>query len=100
MKRFLKKFEDTFAAAAFAEAGEFETAKEIIREKQSLANELQYLRYGAVSTINSLASMAMVFAKAGDKEAAVELLQEAETMLQEIRENYQKKFLDPAKSSA
>ncbi|MBI4842944.1 MAG: hypothetical protein HY809_01275 [Nitrospirae bacterium] len=32
MKRFLKKLEAIFSAAAFAESGETETAKEIMRE--------------------------------------------------------------------
>ncbi|MBI4682925.1 MAG: hypothetical protein HY757_07480 [Nitrospirae bacterium] len=33
MKKLLKKLEDVYAAAAFAEAGEHETAKEIMREE-------------------------------------------------------------------
>jgi thioredoxin-like negative regulator of GroEL len=33
MKGFSKKFEQIFMAAAFAEAGEFETAREIMREQ-------------------------------------------------------------------
>lgn len=32
LKRFLKRFEDDLAAVVFAEGGEFETAKEILRE--------------------------------------------------------------------
>lgn len=32
LKRFLQSFEDDMAAAAFAEAGEFETAREILRK--------------------------------------------------------------------
>jgi hypothetical protein len=32
MKRFIRKLENLFAAAAFAEAGEFETARDIMRE--------------------------------------------------------------------
>ena len=34
MKKFLKTFENTMAAAAFAEAGEFETAREMLRENR------------------------------------------------------------------
>lgn len=34
MKKMLKKLEDVFAAAAFAEAGEHETAKEMLGEKK------------------------------------------------------------------
>ncbi len=97
MKGFFKKFEDTMAAIAFAEAGEFETAKEILKEKQSSDNQIQHLRCGAVRTINNLTSMAMLFEKAGKHEIAVEILQEAENMLREIKKNYQK-FLSPAMS--
>lgn len=32
MKKFLKKIENVYAAAAFAEAGEFDTAREIMME--------------------------------------------------------------------
>jgi hypothetical protein len=32
MKGFMKKLEDMFVAATFAEAGEFETARNILRE--------------------------------------------------------------------
>ncbi len=34
MKNFLKKLEDIYSTVAFAEAGEFETAKEIMREEK------------------------------------------------------------------
>lgn len=33
MKRLIKKLEDIFAAISFAEAGEFDAAREIINEK-------------------------------------------------------------------
>ena len=36
MKKWLKKFEDAMAATAFAEAGEFETARETIREQRKI----------------------------------------------------------------
>lgn len=35
MKRFGKKIENLFTAIAFAEAAEFETAREILREEES-----------------------------------------------------------------
>lgn len=34
MKKFMEKLENTYAAAAFAEAGEHSTAKEMIREEK------------------------------------------------------------------
>lgn len=34
LRRFLKGFEDDMTAAVFAEAGEFETAREILRESE------------------------------------------------------------------
>jgi len=36
MKKWLKKFEDAMAAAAFAEAGEFETAKETLKKQRKI----------------------------------------------------------------
>jgi len=41
MKKFFKKLEDVYAAAAFAEAGEFETAREIMRERKSADKQLR-----------------------------------------------------------
>ncbi len=34
MKKLMKRLEDIYAAAAFAEASEFETAREIMREEK------------------------------------------------------------------
>lgn len=34
MKGFLRKLEDVYAAAAFAEAGEFDTARELLRDEE------------------------------------------------------------------
>ncbi len=34
MKKLMEKFERVYSAVAFAEAGEFETAKEIMREEK------------------------------------------------------------------
>ncbi len=36
MKKLMKKFEDAMAAAAFAEAGEFETARKTLRERRRI----------------------------------------------------------------
>jgi len=36
MKKLMKKFEDAMAAVAFAEAGEFETARETLREQRKI----------------------------------------------------------------
>jgi hypothetical protein len=35
MRRLTKKLENLFAAVSFAEAGEFETAREILRKEQT-----------------------------------------------------------------
>jgi hypothetical protein len=35
LKRIFRKFEDAMAASAFAEAGEFETARQILREEEA-----------------------------------------------------------------
>jgi len=44
MKTIFKKLETTFAAAAFAEEGEFETARELMNEKQVRKSDRPSLR--------------------------------------------------------
>jgi len=44
MKTIFKKLETTFAAAAFAEEGEFETARRIMNEKQDRKSDRPSLR--------------------------------------------------------
>jgi len=39
MKSLLKKFEKTMVAATFAEAGEFETARQIMKEDRARKND-------------------------------------------------------------
>lgn len=91
-----KKNEDAIAADAFIEAGEVESAGQILKERQSSTDQLGILRSGAMRAVNNLTAMAITFARAGDHEAAVDLLEEAGDMLREIRDNYQKKLSDPA----
>jgi len=44
MKTIFKKLETTFAAAAFAEEGEFETARQLMNEKQDRKSDRPSLR--------------------------------------------------------
>lgn len=39
MKRFIKKMEDLFVAVTFAEAGDAETARQILREDEEQGSE-------------------------------------------------------------
>lgn len=41
MKKLVKKLENIFAAAAFAEAGEIESAREMLRERKSGDSQLR-----------------------------------------------------------
>ncbi len=50
MKKWLKKLEDILAAAAYAEAGEFETARETLKEQRTILLALS----GATSDKNAL----------------------------------------------
>ncbi|MEC4676984.1 MAG: hypothetical protein VST72_08745 [Nitrospirota bacterium] len=87
MKKFIRKFEDAMTAVTFAEAGEFGTAREIMREGAPLDEEIKSLKHEVDTTIDDLTSVAITFAEAGEHEKAVEILKEIETRLDEIREN-------------
>lgn len=41
MKKLMKKLENIYAAAAFAETGEFETAREMLRERKSEDSQIR-----------------------------------------------------------
>ncbi len=96
MKGITKKFEDAMAAVAFAETGEFETARGIMLEETSLAEQLKSLKREVDTTIDDLTSLAITFAEAGEHDKAVEILKEAEKRLEEIKENFKKDVLTPA----
>ena len=98
MKGFFKKFEDAMAAVAFAEAGEFETAREILTENKSLNKKMKSLKHGIEITIDDLTSMAITFAEAGEHEKALEILREAEDRLDGIKKNFKKKVPAPSMS--
>ncbi|NOZ67690.1 MAG: hypothetical protein GXP46_00240 [Deferribacteres bacterium] len=96
MKGISKRFEDAMAAAAFAEAGEFESAREIMLEDVSLAEQIKSLKREVDTTVDDLTSMAITFAEAGEQDKALEILKEAEKRLDEIKENFKKDLLTPA----
>lgn len=103
MKRLLKMFENVMSAVAFAEAGEFETTREILREKEYTQKKVIESKKDAGQTTfglegqvrqgdkqpkrlwkrleDSIASIA--FAKTGDIEAAKEILHRAKQPLSE-----------------
>jgi hypothetical protein len=68
MKKFLKKMENTYAAAAFGEAGEFDAAREILGDVKSE-------KRGRLSKFDRL-MMAVTFAEAGEHDTARELMKE------------------------
>jgi hypothetical protein len=85
MKKFLRKFETAMAAVAFAEAGEHETAREIMKEYQLIAGKVRTLKYEVEATVDNLTAMAIAFAEAGEHEAALEILKDAENKLKKVR---------------
>jgi len=68
MKKMMKKMENTFAAAAFAEAGEHETAKQLLEEVRPERRE----RLNWFERV----MMAVTFAEAGEHETAREIMRE------------------------
>lgn len=68
MKKGLKKMEDVYAAAAFAEAGEHETAKQIMGETRPEKRE----RLNWFERV----MMAVTFAEAGEHQTAQDIMRE------------------------
>jgi hypothetical protein len=68
MKKILKKLENMYAASAFGEAGEFDTAREILGEKRPEKRT----RAGKFERL----MMAVTFAEAGEHETAREMMRE------------------------
>lgn len=99
MKGFLRKFEDAMTAVAFAEAGEFETAREIMNEAPALKEEIVSLQREASLTIDDLINMAITFAEAGEHEKAKEFIKEAKSRIGEIKENISHNFLMSARNT-
>lgn len=90
MKRLLKMFEDTMAAVAFAEEGEFETARKILHEEKPLPEEIEELKHKVDLTVSDLTSMAITFAEAGEFKIAVEILKETEENVERVKKIYQR----------
>ncbi len=88
--KIIKRLEDLFAASAFAEAGEFKTAREFLSGENMLLKKIKELQHNVNLTVEDLTSMAITFAEAGEHEKAVELLREAENIIEAFRRNYHK----------
>lgn len=81
----LKRLENIYAAAAFAEAGEFDTAREIMQTGLPLVVKLQALKQKVGLTVDELTSMAIALAEAGESDAAIEIMQEIEKRLEDVK---------------
>lgn len=90
MKEISKMFENTMAAVAFAEAGETETARQLMNERDGLPGTIAKLREKVYLTVDDLTSIAITFAEAGEHEKATEILREVEERLEKIKWNHQK----------
>ena len=71
MKKFLRDFEDSMAAAAFAQAGDIETAREIMSELEEIKKEIEALevkdeRVESLLEKHDRTEEAIVFAEAGE----------------------------------
>ncbi len=82
MRRLLKDLEDSMAAAAFAEAGEFETARDIMNEMRLSKEEIKAVkvkdeRVDSLIKKHDRTEEAIVFAQAGEHEYARELIRKS-----------------------
>ncbi len=79
MKRLIKDFEDSMAAAAFAESGDFESARDILNEmKAEKKVKVKDERIETIIEKHDRTEEAIVFAEAGEHEYARELIKRAE----------------------
>ena len=67
MKSLIKKLENIYSAAAYAEAGEFDTAKQIMNEVRTEKRVRKVSRLERVM-------MAVTFAEAGEHDTAIEIM--------------------------
>jgi hypothetical protein len=67
MKNLIKKLENIYSAVAYAEAGEFETAKQIMNEIRPEK------RIGKISRLERV-MMAITFAEANEHDTAIEIM--------------------------
>ena len=86
VKRLIKDFEDSMAAAAFAEAGDFRTAENIMNEMTQTKKEMKAVsvkdeRVETLIKRHDRTEEAIVFAQAGEHEYAREL----------VRKNYEER---------
>jgi hypothetical protein len=92
LRRFFKSWEDSMSAVAFAEAGEFETAVDIMREGKPLFKKIKQLKQNVSLTIEELTSMAIIFAEAGEFEKAEMIMREVGEKLAEIKWNKEREL--------
>lgn len=82
MKRLIKDFEDSMAAAAFAEAGDFKTARNILNEmkesKETKTVKVKDERIESLMKNHDRTEEAIVFAQAGEHEYARELIKKGQ----------------------
>ncbi len=83
MKRLIKDFEDSMAAAAFAEAGDFKTAQNILNEMKESKEEIKAVkvkdeRIESFMKKHDRTEEAIVFAQAGEHEYARELIKKGQ----------------------
>ncbi|MDO8281117.1 MAG: hypothetical protein Q7U10_00585 [Thermodesulfovibrionia bacterium] len=100
MKGISKKFEQIFSAVAFAEEGEFETAREILGEGQTLVGKIKILKSEVEISVDNLVSMAITFAEAGEHDKALEIMKEAEEKLAGLNQELQRDFVSLSTSTS
>lgn len=86
----LKRLENIYAAAAFAEAGEFDAAREMMQEGLPLVVKLHALKQRVGMTVDELTSMAIALAEAGESDDAIEIMQEIEKRLEDVKRGCKK----------
>lgn len=94
MKKLLQKIENSFAAVAFAEEGEFETAREMLNNDPPITGNVKKLKNDVDVTVDNLTAMAIAFAEDGESDIAREILQEVEERLKTAQGDLKGRLVD------
>ncbi|MEW6110278.1 MAG: hypothetical protein AB1632_14095 [Nitrospirota bacterium] len=95
LRKTISDIEKTVEAASFAEEGELETARGILRAEHSPSEQLKKLKHDVEALfieIDTLSSKAIASSEAGEFEKAKEIMAEVNTKLENVKKIHKEIF--------